>query len=1052
MTGNNGGANGVQPNAPMYGRLENRLVLLGWLHRQLGYESTTDLLHDIGDADESPGMDWHSYMHHKLATRRVPERTKANLAKYDANIISHLNSINEGRREPFTLKYFQYLAVLYTEIFLDYYFNHRSELLSSLNWWVVQRNETLPSGRGRSRQFSEEDLRKLAFWMATGSGKTLIMHVNYRQFLHYNNESLDNILLVTPNEGLSKQHLDEMDDAHIPTARSIRGSNGSLEAGHNAVQVIEITKFEPEKRGKGASVTVDMFEGNNLIFVDEGHKGSGGKSWRDTRRRLGEIGFTFEYSATFGQALVAAKDDELVEEYGKAIAFDYHYRHFYNDGYGKDFHLVNLRQEMIEGKTDTLLLANLLSFYEQCLIFAEYGEELRPYNVEKPLWVFVGSSVQSVSKQQMHSDILTVVQFLHRLLAEGEWVMETIGRLLDGRSGLQDNNGRDIFHDKFRYLRGHRADAASIYADILKKVLHTDSAGGLHIYDIKGSKGELGLKAADSTEYFGLINIGDDSGFKKLVESKDTDIVIEPDSFAPPLFGGINNPNTIEILIGAKKFIEGWSSWRVSAMGLLNIGKREGSQIIQLFGRGVRLRGLDISLKRSSALTGIRHPEYIRPLETLNIFALNANYMAQFRDYLESEGAPVHGVVEVQLPIRPNHRLLAHDLVVPRLREGVNFADETLMLETDSSIKVVVDLSSKIDLMASSQGGVVETSSAPPVGQKIQGGSLELIDMSDIYVRLLEYKEVSKWHNMAVRSDAPAMILKKGQYEIVDDGSVLSPNSLEDVRHLQEAATTVVLEYAERFYHMRREKWVRNKLAYRTLKECDDNFQDYTIEIPDSEERTVLAVQNLIKEGDRIYMEETAVLPNVHFDRHLYLPLLLARENDIRIYPPGLNEGEVKFVRHLRDYCTDEKDVALAGKEIFLLRNLSKGKGIGFFETHGFYPDFILWVKSGGAQRIVFIEPHGMYFGRALDKDEKVRLHHKMRKLTAELGQEPGMTDVTLDSYIVSMTKFEDLEKLHSGDWSRERFAKEHHILFPERTADYDYLAKIIHGDGIPQP
>jgi hypothetical protein len=34
-------------------------------------------------------------------------------------------------------------------------------------------------------------------------------------------------------------------------------------------------------------------------------------------------------------------------------------------------------------------------------------------------------------------------------------------------------------------------------------------------------------------------------------------------------------------------------------MGLLNIGKGEGPQIIQLFGRGVRLKGKNLSLKRS---------------------------------------------------------------------------------------------------------------------------------------------------------------------------------------------------------------------------------------------------------------------------------------------------------------------------------------------------------------------------------------------------------------------------------------------------------------------
>ena len=67
------------------------------------------------------------------------------------------------------------------------------------------------------------------------------------------------------------------------------------------------------------------------------------------------------------------------------------------------------------------------------------------------------------------------------------------------------------------------------------------------------------------------------------------------------LFADINNESSpVNILIGSKKFNEGWSSWRVSVMGLMNVGRSEGSEIIQLFGRGVRLKGFEYSLKRSS--------------------------------------------------------------------------------------------------------------------------------------------------------------------------------------------------------------------------------------------------------------------------------------------------------------------------------------------------------------------------------------------------------------------------------------------------------------------
>ena len=108
-------------------------------------------------------------------------------------------------------------------------------------------------------------MTKLAFWMATGSGKTILMHFHYRQFLHYNKKPLDNILLVTPDEGLSQQHLENMEAAGIPCARFSLEDSGFEAVSKNTVRVIEITKLVEEKKGSGVSVPVEAFEGN-LLF------------------------------------------------------------------------------------------------------------------------------------------------------------------------------------------------------------------------------------------------------------------------------------------------------------------------------------------------------------------------------------------------------------------------------------------------------------------------------------------------------------------------------------------------------------------------------------------------------------------------------------------------------------------------------------------------------------------------------------------------------------------------------------------------------------------
>ena len=99
-----------------YVKLENRLVLLAWLNDLFGYQSNQDLLADVKRADEGFDPYGQSYVRHRLVGQgeklRVP---MSDLGRYDDNIRSHLASINVRRPEPIRLRYFQYLALLYTE-------------------------------------------------------------------------------------------------------------------------------------------------------------------------------------------------------------------------------------------------------------------------------------------------------------------------------------------------------------------------------------------------------------------------------------------------------------------------------------------------------------------------------------------------------------------------------------------------------------------------------------------------------------------------------------------------------------------------------------------------------------------------------------------------------------------------------------------------------------------------------------------------------------------------------------------------------------------------
>jgi hypothetical protein len=78
--------------------------------------------------------------------------------------------------------------------------------------------------------------------------------------------------------------------------------------------------------------------------------------------------------------------------------------------------------------------------------------------------------------------------------------------------------------------------------------------------------------------------------------------------------------------------------------------------------------------------------------------------------------------------------------------------------------------------------------------------------------------------------------------------------------------------------------------------------------------------------------------------------------------------------------------------------------------------------------------------------DDKAKLHEALPALGREIARRTGETQVSLDSFIVSATPYEDLRKTYDdGNWDRARF-RNAHILFPERSEDYDYIEGLLTG------
>src|SRR5690606_3229535 len=117
-----------------------------------------------------------------------------------------------------------------------------------------------------------------------------------------------------------------------------------------------------------------------------------------------------------------------------------------------------------------------------------------------------------------------------------------------------------------------------------------------------------------------------------------------------------------------------------------------------------------------------------------------------------------------------------------------------------------------------------------------------------------------------------------------------------------------------------------------------------------------------------------------------------------------LNKGERRFIEDLKAFHDANPDY-FAERELYLLRNLSKGRGVGFFEAGNFHPDFIIWQLEGEHQCVTFVDPKGIrHVGL---QDPKISFY----KTIKEIQQRLANPNIILESFIVSNTPSSVMEK-----------------------------------------
>lgn len=1065
--------------------LSHKLVLNQWIVSLFGFNPLKDhkdhqrtlrpikpLAKTLKGTKEGLTPDNLHYFYHALNIdlQETAEVTQNDLLRYEQNIVSHTLSINEKRDQQVIWKYYQWLSLLFAEIYLDRFFTDPDILLDRVNKYVeIFNKHWMDAGYETGiSEYTRGDLNKLCLQNATGSGKTLLMHANFLQFQKYMSKSqikldLTRSILITPNETLSNQHHQEMEKSGIMASRLLTDNSGLLSPETNLFRRVDYTEITKLGEVDGPTIIATRNLGDqNFLLVDEAHRGMGSseeRGWFKNRERLSEKGFVFEYSATLKEAIAAANRQEIEESYAKSILFDYSYKYFYEDGYGKDYRIFNLPRTYSEIEF-SYLTSCLMSFYQQLKLFHVKKDAFLPYNIEKPLWVFVGSSVTkstgTKSEKETVSDVGKIIGFLSKFLENEAASASEIERILNGNAketGLIDENGNDIFSGEFVYLSEifHEGNwnSKDIFRDILEIVFQNGSGGELSVSRIKGSENEIALRVGQSKEPFGLINVGDASGLSSYISEQNIDnVTVLKSEFSEEMFGKITHSTSpINLLIGSKRFVEGWDCWRVSTLGLMHVGKSEGAQIIQLFGRGVRLKGYKWSLQRSSVASPTYQPEFIQYIETLNVFGIKAEFMERFRQFLEEEKLPENyrkQVFKVPLNItydfglrlkvlRPRKKRgdgrefdFKHDAAVPSIdRIPEKFRKQIIIIDWYPRIQ---SIESKSIARAIHKEASVFTND-----------HLVFLNFDDLYFRLEKFKGERGWHNINIsKQNIKYLFESPDWYSILSPSSKMELSDFSNVFLWQEMASEILQKYLMKYYNYCKAEFIEPRLELREIEPGDGMFPDdeYKLIIDSSETSLIHGIKKLIYEINRSIdgILRVGDLRACMFGIHLYRPTLhAAKESKIKIAPVSLNESEFRFLNDLVLYVEEhEEDFKLSNTSIFLLRNESRGRGVGFFEAGNFYPDFFLWLVCNGMQHLAFIEPHGLRHEGIGSK--KVEFH----KIVKDIERRLSSDNVILDSFIVTPTPFSNL------NWGKTKNELEDmNVLFMDEGSTR-YIEKII--------
>lgn len=811
-------------------------------------------------------------------------------------------------------------------------------------------------------------INRMCFWMATGSGKTLVMVklIEYlRSLMEHGEIPSRRILILAPSDhliGQIRRTIEEFNQTGL-TIDFVHLREAQVRVGE-AVTVYYHRSDNLSDIQKDALTDYRKYEddGKWYILLDEAHKG--GKE--DSKRQayyavMARHGFLFNFSATF------TDPEDIVTTVKK-----YNLEEFIKNGHGKNIYLNEKEYEVFKQREPEISHDERRKIVLKSLITLAYVslqvKEVRALTgleslYHLPLMLTLVNSVNTDVENE-RNDLWAFFQTL-RDIATGSNIEEIFN---SSKVELADEwtIAQFLFReDDAGIIDIARTGITSLtLSDLREMVFLSRAKSSLQVIRSKDNK-ELAFQLRNADAPFALIRIGNTSKWRNnLLTGFEETRTLQEQSFFDDL-----EKSSITILMGSRSFFESWDSNRPNIINFINIGGTDAKKfVVQSVGRGVRIETLPNQRRRAAFLKDSEEraklEEYIPrvdPAETLFLFATNRKAVKAVLDGLKTEKSGVFENVEgFKKSPKPEINGQEMSLLVPEYKETkediaekAKFAmsAETLdryrnyLAETSDSALAVRD-----NLLAQEIKGLREIAE--------QEGKIKLEPAKN-------YSNLSFLQNRLISHLSKTSKIAEGVRELDD----------EDIVHFR--AIRVQLTQGEVAELEKKLKAVaKGPITRDEKKKFMQLYQEDKISDEEYEEHTSGKSEETFND-----------LKIKNISGHYYVPVITA-ETGIADYIKHIirADSEVRFLADLEQWLQNNEpdwDAWMFSK----IDETEDKVHIPYYDSAineytRFLPDFIFWMCRDDEYQIVFVDPKGtMHKSAYLKIDGYSKLFEKDNKL-----------------------------------------------------------------------